>query len=57
MLTAPFPPRRDPRLFGFTQKRAPYEDQLDADVQRIRTVQSAVHGFLDFDPTSRAHEW
>eukprot|EP00903_Cladosiphon_okamuranus_P016984 g15656.t1 len=41
----------------YLEKRALYEDHLEADVRRIRTVQSAVHGYLDFDATSPAHEW
>eukprot|EP00752_Nemacystus_decipiens_P002360 g2229.t2 len=41
----------------YLEKRAPYEDRLEADVRRIRTVQSAVHGYLEFDPNSPAHEW
>ena len=39
------------------QKRKMYEDRLEEDVRSIRTIQSAVHGYLDFDASSPAHEW
>lgn len=39
------------------QIRKTYEDRLEEDVRNIRTIQSAVHGYLDFDSTSPAHEW
>lgn len=39
------------------QRKSWFAENLDADVARIRTVQSAVHGYLDFNATSDAHEW
>ncbi|CAM9178607.1 unnamed protein product [Ectocarpus sp. 12 AP-2014] len=41
----------------YLQKRAEYQDNLEVDVRRIRTVQSAVHGYLEFNPKSPAHKW
>ncbi|CAN0338893.1 unnamed protein product [Pylaiella littoralis] len=41
----------------YLKTRVEYEDRLEEDVRRIRTVQSAVHGYLDFDAASPAHQW
>ncbi|CAM9255566.1 unnamed protein product, partial [Laminaria digitata] len=41
----------------YREKKALFGKNLEVDVRAIRTAQSAVHGYLDFNATSLAHGW
>ena len=52
-------PLRPPRRMtpDSQQKKALFGKNLEVDVRAIRTAQSAVHGYLDYNATSLAHGW